>query len=64
MERDEKTNRSIHYSLSDFRTADGIRKGEDYMSNYFVNRYGAIKDVDFSNIIREIICENRKQKNT
>lgn len=61
VERDEKTNRSIHYSLSDFRTADGIRKGEDYMSNYFVNRYGAIKDVDFSHIIREIVYDNRKQ---
>ena len=35
VERDEKTNQSVQYSLSDFRTADGIRKGEDYMSNYF-----------------------------
>lgn len=55
VERDEKTNRSIHYSLSDFKTADGIRKGEDYMSNYFVNRYGAIKDVDFSSILKKIV---------
>lgn len=55
VERDENTNRSVHYSLSDFKTADGIRKGEDYMNNYFVNRYGAIKDVDFSSILKEII---------
>lgn len=55
VERDEKTNQSVQYSLSDFRTADGIRKGEDYMSNYFVNRYGAITDVDFAPILEEIV---------
>ena len=43
------------YSLSDFKTADGIRKGEDYMNNYFVSRYGAIKDVDFSQILENVI---------
>ncbi len=55
VERDDKTNRSIHYSLSDFKTANGVRKGEDYMNNYFVNRYGAIKEVDFSSILKEIL---------
>ncbi len=55
VERDENTNHSTHYSLSDFRTADGVRKGEDYMNNYFVNRYGAINDVDFSPILEKII---------
>ena len=58
VERDENTNTSIHYALSDFKTADGIRKGEDYMSNYFVSRYGAIKDVDFSPLLEEIIHRN------
>lgn len=58
VERDEKTNQSVQYSLSDFRTADGIRKGEDYMSNYFVNRYGAITDVDFAPILEEIVSAN------
>lgn len=56
VERDAGTNHSTHYSLSDFKTADGVRKGEDYMSNYFVNRYGAISDVDFSTILRKIIA--------
>ena len=56
IERDDETGNSIHYALSDFRTADGIRKGEDYMNNYFVSRYGAIKDVDFSPILEEIIA--------
>ena len=58
VERDEKTNQSVQYSLSDFRTADGIRKGEDYMSNYFVNRYGAITDVDFAPMLEEIVSAN------
>ena len=60
VERDEKTNHSIHYSLSDFKTAAGIRKGEDYMSNYFVNRYGAINDVDFSPILEKIISSKEE----
>lgn len=55
VERDDETNCSIHYSLSDFKTSDGIRKGEDYMNNYFVGRYGSIKDVDFSDILEEVI---------
>lgn len=55
VERDEKTNFSHHYSLSDFKTADGIRKGEDYMSKYFLSRYGAIKEVDFSPILEKLI---------
>ena len=33
VERDDKTNNSRHYSLSDFKTADGIRKGEDYIDD-------------------------------
>ena len=58
VERDEATGNSIHYALSDFKTADGIRKGEDYMNNYFVSRYGAIRDVDFSPILESIISGN------
>jgi len=50
VERDEYTHFSSHYSLSDFGTAgkSGVRKNEDYMKNYFVDRYGAIKDVDYA----------------
>lgn len=58
VERDSQTNFSTHYALSDFKTANGIRKGEDYMKNYFVNRYGAICDVDFSQILEKIIDKN------
>ncbi len=56
IERDEKSHCSIHYSLSDFETSStkngpGVRKGEDYLKNYFIDKYGAIRDVDFSEII-------------
>ena len=57
MERDKETNHSIHYSLSDFKTANGVRKGEDYMHNYFVNRYGAIDDIDFAPIIENLVLK-------
>ena len=56
VEREYETGNSIHYALSDFKTADGVRKGEDYMNNYFVSRYGAIKDVDFSLILEKVIA--------
>ena len=48
VERDEETRYSNHYSLSDFGTAGkfGVSKNEDYMKNYFIERYGAINDVD------------------
>ena len=58
VEREDETGNSIHYALSDFKTADGVRKGEDYMNNYFVSRYGAIKDVDFSPILEEVIARS------
>lgn len=59
VERDDNTHESEHYSLSDFKTygESGVRKGEDYMRRYFVNQYGAIKDVDFSSILESIIKE-------
>lgn len=55
VERDDNTHSSTHYKLSDFKTDDGVRKGEDYMKNYFVNRYGAIKDIDFAPIFESIL---------
>ena len=66
IEREEDTNCSIHYSLSDFDTTSnsngpGVRKGEDYLKNYFVDKYGAIQDVDFSKIVLEVI--NSKEGN-
>ena len=45
---------SILYSLSDFGTNGnkGVRNTEDYMKNYFINKYGAIRDIDFSDIFK------------
>ena len=58
VERDDKNGYSEHYALSDFKTAEGVRKGEDYMNNYFISRYGAIKDIDFYPVLEKIISGN------
>ena len=65
VERDDNTHESEHYSLSDFKTygESGVRQGEDYMKRYFVNQYGAIKDVDFSSILESIIKEGGNNGN-
>lgn len=57
VERDKDTYKSAIYALSDFKTAgkEGVRKGDDYMKSYFVNRFGAINDVDFSPIFEEVV---------
>ena len=57
MERDKETKASSLYALSDFR-ANGeasVRKTSDYMKNYFISRYGAIEDIDFTDIIADIL---------
>lgn len=64
VERNEETKSSELYALSDFRTNGGdvsVRKTTDYMKNYFVDRYGAILDIDFSDIIKEMM-ERRVQR--
>ena len=57
MERDEATNQSVLYALSDFGTTGdkGVRQHEDYMKNYFVGRYGAIRDIDFTPVFEELL---------
>lgn len=57
VERDKETKSSSLYALSDFK-ANGeasVRKTTDYMKNYFINRYGAIEDIDFTDIISDIL---------
>lgn len=56
VERDEQTQFSRHYSLSDFGTSgsQGVRKSEDYMKNYFIDSYGATCEVDFSSLFSHI----------
>ena len=62
VERDEVSHESVLYSLSDFGTAGekGVRKHEDYMKNYFVSRYGALRDIDFSPIFEEILSKSEE----
>lgn len=62
VERDEDKHYSILYALSDFGTTGekGVRKHEDYMKNYFISQYGAIKDIDFTPIFEEIIASQEE----
>ena len=58
VERDTITKSSQLYALSDFKTNSGetsVRKTSDYMKNYFINRYGAILEVDFTDFILEYL---------
>lgn len=57
VERDDNNHYSTLYALSDFGTTGekGVRKHEDYMKNYFISQYGAIKDIDFTPIFEEIL---------
>lgn len=57
VERDEATGLSQHYSLSDFGTAGpgGVRQGKDYMKGYFLDRYGAINDIDFTPVFERML---------
>ncbi len=63
VERDEETQKSIIYSLSDFGTSgeNGVRKGEDYMKNYFISQYGAIKNIDFTPVFEEILSSAKPE---
>lgn len=65
VERDADTHESVHYSLSDFKTSgsNGVRKGEDYMKNYFVSQYGAVSDIDFSPIFEEVVDLSGEENN-
>lgn len=48
---------STLYALSDFGTVgdNGVRKNDDYMKNYFISRYGAINDIDFTPIFEDLV---------
>ena len=62
VERNDDTHCSTHYSLSDFGTSgkSGVRKNEDYMKNYFIDRYGAIKDIDFTPVFEELLSRRKE----
>lgn len=62
VERDEESHNSTLYSLSDFGTTgkNGVRKHEDYMQNYFISQYGAIRHIDFAPLIAQILTAEGK----
>lgn len=64
IERDESTHLSNLYSLSDFSTVGtgGVRKNTDYMKNYFIDRYRAIKNVDIGSILNQLLQKNKDNK--
>jgi AAA15 family ATPase/GTPase len=55
VDKEENSNTSILYALSDFGTNSRkpVRKTTDYMKNYFINRYGAVRDVNLSDVFKE-----------
>lgn len=59
VERNEDNYTSDLYSLSDFGTSgeNGVRKNEDYMKNYFISQYGAINDIDFSPLFKDLMTD-------
>ena len=66
VERDKESGLSQLYALSDFKTNDGkasVRKTSDYLKNYFVSRYGAIIDVDFTDIVLELLNSKKEIEN-
>lgn len=60
VERDDFSGFSTHYSLSDFGT-EKVRNSTDYMKNYFINRYGAIKNIDFSEPFLKFLKEDQSE---
>lgn len=48
---------SSHYSLSDFNITPP-RTPDEYMKNYFIDKYGAIEQIDFSNLFIQLINGN------
>ena len=65
VERDDETKCSDLYSLSDFGTrGTTARKGKDYMNNYFMNKYGAIRRIELSDIFEKIVDTANETKIT
>ncbi len=56
VEVDKETQGSIHYALSDFGTSgeSGVRKNEDYLTNYLAGRYGAVPTVNFEETFKNL----------
>ncbi len=53
VDRDDESHCSSLYSLADFKSSSR----NDYMKNYFVDRYGAIKDIDFTPVFEDLLTK-------
>jgi hypothetical protein len=62
-DRNEETSDSVSYSLSDIGCANeaSVKKGEDFMINYFRGLYGAYKDIDLCSILEKIVGSEVEQ---
>jgi len=41
----------MHFPILELKAIKVLGKTEDYLKNYFINKYGAIEDVDFSDLL-------------
>jgi len=53
VDRDDESHCSSLYSLADFKSSSR----NDYMKNYFIDRYGAIKDIDFTPVFEDLLTK-------
>lgn len=62
VERNSETLCSELYSLSDFDgdNFSNEKEFENYMTNYFASRYGAILNIDFSPVVESIISSEKE----
>lgn len=65
VEKELDSHESILYSLSDFGTKgeNGVRNTTDYIKNYFMNKYGAIVNIDYSDIFKQAMKVTKNEKN-
>lgn len=63
VDRDEETGESELYQLSDFREERTNPAGspDSYMKNYFIHRYGAIREVDLAPFLRSQNAETGRE---
>ena len=64
VDRNPETGDSELYRLSDFGSGAGARKTNSYLKNYFVNRYGAIKNIDFTDVFLQAARETGENPQT
>lgn len=62
VDRDLETGESDLYQLSDFGSGPGARKTNDYMKNYYVGRYGAVRHIDFSDVFLSAMKSTSDEK--